>query len=162
MSRAHQVESEVWLICLGSPGEGQLNLLPGHVIGTPPVFEYHPFRSIDFKEQAYIQKQAAQCIAERIPTCGAEFFMNFAFMWASTQDYKRPNKTSDRIVTSYDRYPAHLIIVDSASRQGTFLTKSKEPPLDILSAFMKKFGIGNGSFKWIKAANLLAGPLIEN
>ena len=163
MSRARQVKSEVWLVRLGSPGEGQLDLLPGHVIGTPPVFEYRPFRSIDFKEQAYIRKQAAQCIAERIPTCGAEFFMDFAFIWASTQDYKRPNKTTDRIGTSYDGYSPHLIIVDSASCQGwAFLMKSKEPPLDILSVFMKKFGIGNGSFEWIKAANLLAGPLIEN
>jgi hypothetical protein len=59
-SRARQVESEVWLARLGSPAEGQLDLLPGHVIGTPPVFEYHPLRSINFKEQAYIRKQAAQ------------------------------------------------------------------------------------------------------
>jgi len=48
VSRARQVESEVWLVCLGSLGKGQLDLLPGHVIGTPPVFEYHPFRLIDF------------------------------------------------------------------------------------------------------------------
>jgi len=54
-SRAHQVESEVWLARLGSPGESQLYLLPGHVIGMPPVFEHHPFRLINFKEQAYIQ-----------------------------------------------------------------------------------------------------------
>ena len=144
-SRARQVESEVWLARLGSPGEGQLDLLPGHVIGTPPVFEYHPFRSVDFKEQAYIRKQAAQRVAERIPTCGAEFFMDFAFMRASTSDYKQPNKHTDRIVTSYDGFSSHLIIVDSASRRvWAFLTKTKEPPLDILSAFMKKFGIGNG------------------
>jgi hypothetical protein len=71
--------------------------------------------------------------------------MDFAFMRASTSDYKRPNKHTDRIVTSYDGYSSHLVIVDSASRRvWAFLTKSKEPPLDILSAFMKKFGIGNG------------------
>jgi hypothetical protein len=51
-SRAYQVESEVWALCFGSPGEGQLDVLLQHVIGTPSVFEYHPFRSIDFKEQA--------------------------------------------------------------------------------------------------------------
>jgi len=111
-----------------SPGEGQLDLLPGHVIGTPPVFEYHPFRSIDFKEQAYIRKQAVQRVAERIPTCGAEFFMDFAFMRASTSDYKRPNKHTDQVVTSYDGHSSHLIIVNSASRRvWAFLTKTKEP-----------------------------------
>ncbi len=135
----------MWLTRLGSPGEGQLDLLPGHFIGMPPVFEYHPFHSIDFEEQAYIRKQAAQCVAERIPTCGAEFFMDFAFMRASTSDYKCPNKHTDQVVTSYDGHTSHLIIVDSASRRiWAFLTKTEEPPLDILSTFMKKFGIGNG------------------
>jgi hypothetical protein len=57
---------------------------------------------IDFKEQAFISKQAAGCTAERIPTCGAEFFMDFAFMRSLTEDYKRPNKATDWVVTSYD------------------------------------------------------------
>jgi hypothetical protein len=133
------------MLRFGSPGEHQLDVLPSHVIGTPPVFEYHPFRSIDFKEQAYIRKQAARRTAERLPTCGAEFFMDFAFMRSSTDDYKRPNKATDRIVTSYDGHSSHLIVVDGASRRvWAFLTKSKEPPLDILRSFMTKFGIGNG------------------
>ena len=67
-SKARQVESETWMLRFGSPGEHQLDVLPSHVIGTPPVFEYHPFRSIDFKEQAYIRKQAAQRTAERLST----------------------------------------------------------------------------------------------
>jgi len=144
-TKARQVESEVWLLRYGSPGEHQLDVLPSNVTGTPSAFEYHPFRSIDFKSQAYIRKQPAKRTAERIPTCGAEFFMDFAFMRASTEDYKRPNKSTDRIVTSYDGHSSHLIIVDGASRRvWAFLTKSKEPPLDILKSFMSKFGIGNG------------------
>ena len=115
-SAARQIESEVWMLRFGSPGEHQLDVLPSHVIGTPPVFEYHPFRSIDFKEQAYIRKQAARRTAERIPTCGAEFFMDFAFMRSSTDDYKRPNKATNRIVTSFDGHSSHLLIVDGASR----------------------------------------------
>ncbi len=91
---------------LSPPGR----LEKSNVIGTPPVFEYHPFRSIDFKEQAYIRKQAANRAGERIPTCGVEIFMDFAFMRSSTDDYKRPNKTTDRIVTSYDSHSSHLII----------------------------------------------------
>ncbi len=42
-SKAWQVELEVWLLCLGSPGKGQLEVLPGNVTGMPAVFEYHPF-----------------------------------------------------------------------------------------------------------------------
>jgi hypothetical protein len=55
-SRACQVELEVWLLRFGSPGEHQLDVLPSNVVGTPATFEYHPFCSIDFKEQAYIRK----------------------------------------------------------------------------------------------------------
>ncbi len=74
-SKARQTELEVWLLRFGSPGKHQLDVLPSQVVGTPATFEYHPFCSIDLKEQAYIQKQAAGRMAERIPTCGAEFFM---------------------------------------------------------------------------------------
>lgn len=82
-TRARQVESEVWALRFGSLGEGQLDALPSHVDGIPPVFEYHPFRHIDFKEQAYIRKQPARKSAERLPACDCEFFMDFGFMRAS-------------------------------------------------------------------------------
>jgi hypothetical protein len=66
-------------------------------------------------------------------------------MRASTNDYKRPDKSTDCLVTSYDRHAAHLFIVDSAfCRVWAFLTKSKDPPLDILRVFMAKFGSGMG------------------
>ncbi len=54
------MESEVWLLRLGSPRVHQLDTLPGNVTNIPSVFEYHPFRFIDFNEQARIWKQAAQ------------------------------------------------------------------------------------------------------
>ena len=128
--RARQVESEVWALCFGSPGEGQLDALPHHVDGIPPVFEYHPFRHIDFKEQASIRKQPAWKSAERLPDCGSEFFMDFGFMRTSHDDYRCPNKTSDWVVQSYDGYSAYLLIVDGAScRVWVFLTLSKTPPL---------------------------------
>ena len=143
--KARQIESELWLLRFGSPGEQQLDVLPLHVTGTPPVFEYHPFCYIEFKEQAYIRKQAAQRTAERIPTCGAEFFMDFGFMRSSTEDYRRPNKETDRVITSYDGYSSHLVIVDGASRRvWVFLTTTKDPPLDILRAFMTRFAYHTG------------------
>ncbi len=79
-SKSKQVESEVWLLCLGSPGVHQLDVLPGNVTGLPLVFEYHPFRFIDFKEQARIWKQAAQCTTDR----GSQALFLYGFwMYAS-------------------------------------------------------------------------------
>jgi hypothetical protein len=115
VSRARQLESEVWALRFGPPGENQLDVLPQHVIGTPPVFEYHPFRSIDFKEQAYIRKQAAQCTAKQIPQCRVELFMDFGFIWSSTEDYRRPNKKTDWVVLSYNGHSTYLLIINSAT-----------------------------------------------
>ena len=62
-SKGKLIESELWLLCLGSPGIQQLDKLPGNVTGTPPAFDYHPFWFIDFKEEAQVRKQAAQRLA---------------------------------------------------------------------------------------------------
>jgi hypothetical protein len=74
------------MLRFGLPGEHQLDVLLQHVIGTPSVFEYHPFQYIDFKEQAYIRKQATWRTSEHILMCGAEFYMDFGFMRLSTDD----------------------------------------------------------------------------
>ncbi len=58
-------ESELWMLRLGTPGEDQLDLLPSNVTGIPPTFEYHPFRYIDWKEEARVQRNKAHKLAER-------------------------------------------------------------------------------------------------
>ncbi len=46
---------------------------------------------------------------------------------------------------SYDGYSSHLVIVDGASRRvWVFLTVSKDPPLDILRSFMRRFALATG------------------
>ncbi len=104
------------MLRFGTPGEHQLNVLPRHVLDTPPVFEYHPFRSINFEEQVYICKQPAGKTAERVASRGTEFFMDFGFMRASASDYCRPDRNTNHIIMSYDGYCAYLLIIDSASR----------------------------------------------
>jgi hypothetical protein len=53
------IESEPWMLRLGSPGEKELDMLPGNISGVPPKFHYHLFCYIDWKEEAQIQKQTA-------------------------------------------------------------------------------------------------------
>jgi hypothetical protein len=133
------------MLRLGSPGEDQLDLLPGNVTGVPPGFLYHPHRFIDWKEEAQIQKQAAQRSAERTTEAKRRFYMDFGCMRASTSDFSRPNKNTDRVVASYDGFSSYLLIVDEATRFiWVFLTKSKAPPLDILDTFLTRFGHEHG------------------
>jgi len=44
VSKASHIESETWLLRLGSPGENQLQLLPRCSTGIPDKLECHPFR----------------------------------------------------------------------------------------------------------------------
>jgi hypothetical protein len=141
VSRNRLTESELWMLRLGSPGEDQLDLLQGRVTGIPSGFQYHPFRFIDWKEEARVQKQPAGKAVERTSEVGRRFYMDFGFMRASSSDYTAQNKSVDRVVTSWDGYSSYLLIVDKASRYiWVFLTKSKEPPLDIIDTFLDRFG----------------------
>ena len=107
----------------------QLDVLPQKVTGLPTTFDYHPFRFIDFKEQARIRKQAAQRSAVWAHERQQRFYMGFGFMRASTLDYSRRDKAKDWVVISYDGYSSYLLIVDEASCYiWVFLTASKSPP----------------------------------
>lgn len=65
-------------------------------------------------------------------------------MRASTSDFSRPNTATDRVISSWDGYSAYLLVVDEASRIWVFLTKSKEPPIDIVDTFLDRFGLEKG------------------
>jgi hypothetical protein len=44
---------------MGACSETQLEDLSKHAVGIPKHFEWHPFRYIDFKEQAMMKKRQA-------------------------------------------------------------------------------------------------------
>jgi hypothetical protein len=143
--KAKQVESEVWLLHLGSPGVRQLNLLPGCITRIPSTFCYHPFHYIDHKEQASIKKLPAQPSSVCTSKWNRCFYMDFGFMRASTTDYARPNKSTDWVVSLYNGYTLYLFVIDEASWYAwVLLTKSKNPPLNIVWAFLRLHGHTDG------------------
>jgi hypothetical protein len=92
-----------------------------------------------------VQRRAAGRSVERTSEVGRRFYMDFGFMRASSSDYTKPNKQLDRVVASWDGYSSYLLIVDEASRYiWVFLTRTKEPPLDIVDTFLDRFGHRNG------------------
>ena len=68
------------MLQLGSPGEDQLDLLQGRVMGISSDFQYHPFRFIDWKEDARVKKKAAGKTVERTTEVGRRFYIDFGFM----------------------------------------------------------------------------------
>jgi hypothetical protein len=110
-------------------------------MGILSNLQYHPFHFIDWREEAGIQKQAAQHSAEQTTEAQRRYYMDFGFMRASTSHYNRPGATSKQVVHFWDGYLSYLLIVDKATRYiWVFLTKSKTPPLDILNKFFTRFG----------------------
>ena len=148
-----QLESELWAARLGHCGEYQLDLLPSCATGIPNQFEYHPFRFIDHKEMAYVRRQAAKRVAERVTEIGKRFYADFGFIRSSTSNInkrrkarkKKGEKNLDRVVQSIDGFNCYLAIVDEASRYTwIFLCKSKEPPIDEMLSFLQVWGLKTG------------------
>ena len=156
--KSKQLESELWLVCLGSPGIYQLDHLPGNATGLPTEFDYHPFRFIDFKEEAMILKQVVQRSAIRTPERKRRFYMDFGFLRASTSDLTLPTCGGDCVVYSHNGFTSYLLIVDEASRYiWVFLTHSKSPPLNIVDEILKTHGLSDGGFIRTDQGGELAG-----
>jgi len=72
-----------------------------------------------------------------------------------TDDCRRPNKNTDRIVQLYDGFSVYLLIVNGTSRRVlVFLTKSKNKPIEILRAFLMKFGLAKGVIRTDQGSEL--------
>ena len=147
VSSCEQLTSELWAARLGYCGTEQLSLIPAHTVGTPSAFKCHPFRFLDVKEDAKIQRQPRGPSDESVLKNGEQFHMDFGFIRASSSDYgiTPPANPEDRVVYSFDGYNSYLLIMDRRSKRGwIFLRKTKEPPVDLVHIFLKKFGLPLG------------------
>ena len=144
-TRAKQIEAELWSARLGFPAEWQLDVITDAADGLPDHFAQHPFSKHLVKADAAIAKQPSGKTPTPVSERGQRFYADFGFMRASTFDYSKPSPDADRVIQSYDGYNSYLIIVDEVSRFiWVFLCKNKEPPIDIMGAFLTRFGHSNG------------------
>eukprot|EP00956_Cyclotella_meneghiniana_P004202 scaffold5163_cov49-Cyclotella_meneghiniana.AAC.3 len=144
-SKAKILQSETWNLRMGCCSESSLESLCQHAIGIPTKLEWHPYRFVDFKEHAKIGKQPVGKDPVKVNKRGQRFYFDFGFIRASNNDFSRPTKTKDRIVESYDGYNSYLLIVDEISKYcWIFLTKSKEPPIELTKLFLRQYGHKDG------------------
>jgi hypothetical protein len=91
--------------------------------------------------EARIQEQVAQLLAERTAESQCRFYMDYGFRRASSLNYSLPNKKINRVVLSFDGFFFYLLNVDEATHYiWCFLTKTKEPLIDLLDTFFSHFG----------------------
>jgi hypothetical protein len=141
VSRSKALESETWYLHLGGCNEDQLDQLPANAIGLPANFEWHPFRFIDFKEQARIRRLPAGRDPNKVSERGQRFYMDYGFVRASNdEDFDWPTKKKDRVIESFDGFSSYLLIVDEVSKHSwIFLTKTKDPPIGLTKIFMREY-----------------------
>jgi hypothetical protein len=148
---------ELWALQMGHCGHGQLSLLPKCVDGTPTVLLPHPFQFNDSKEQARVQKEPTGHNTEKAPEPKMRFFMDFGFMRSSRYNYCSPRLGINHVVECFEGYSVYLIIVDESSRYvWVFLRKSKEPPIDLVQAFLAIHSSLDGAVSRINQGGELA------
>jgi hypothetical protein len=126
-SKAKILESETWYLRMGGCNETQLKALGSNATGVPPNLEFHPFRYIDFKEQARIRKQPVGNNPLKVCARAKRFYIDFGFLRASTDDFTKPNAKKDRIIQSFDGYSSYVLVVDEFTKYSwIFLTSSKK------------------------------------
>ena len=77
-------------------------------------------------------------VSKKVSGIGERFYVDFGFLRSSTEDFSRPNEDSDRVVQSFDGFNSYLLIVDRHSRcVWVFLCKSKDPPINEMSGFLR-------------------------
>lgn len=87
VTKVEHLTSELWAARLGYCGSHQLALIPPNTTGTPSRFRCHPFRFIDVKEEAAIKCQPCATVTAIAEENGSEFYMDFAFLRASSSDF---------------------------------------------------------------------------
>ena len=137
-----QVEADLWQARLGHCSEWQMKVLPMSTTGTPDKFTPHPFASYDVYNQARIRKQPATRgkHPSRAVTASQRWFMDFGFLRSSQFDYSRPDKSKDRVVTSFDGYNSYLLVIDESTKYTwVYLCTSKEPPISLIEMHLDHF-----------------------
>ncbi len=126
---ARQVESEVWALRFGSPGEGQLDALPHHVYRIPPVFEYHPFRLILKSKPTY-----GNNLPGNLPNAYLTAAVNFSWTLAScTRRTMTTDAPTKPLIGLFSRIMA-IARISSLSmahhvKSGSSSRRAKPPPL---------------------------------
>ena len=86
-------------------------------------------------------------MAQKVYGAGECFYVNFGFLCSSTEDFSRPNEDADRVLQSFDGFNSYLLIVYEHSRYvWVFLCKSKDPPIEKMSGFLKICGRKEGGY----------------
>lgn len=146
-----QLASELWALRMGCPGMTTLQKTAKTTSGIDGDIVPHPFRYSDIASDAKTRRTPATTDTFHPASRPAErFHMDFGFMRASSDEYRKV-KGKPRIVESFDGYTSYIIVMDAVSRKmWIFLSKSKEPPVELVDAFLGDVGLKEGPLRAVR------------
>ena len=128
---------------MGHTGNHNMERLSNMVGGVLKLFPKNPLYKLSYcltgKTSKY--KSGYTPSLRNINTLGLTCQMDFGCVRGS--DYAHRD-SDNRLITSINGYNSYLLIMDSATRNHwIFLTKSKDPPNDMLDKILSTNGISN-------------------
>jgi hypothetical protein len=163
-SQGSQLATELWHHRMGHPGTEKLRQTQLHTTGLPPIGPLHPLFGCNNCNLAKMTKQARGKVdLGAAQNNGERFHMDFGFFRGPKDLAKRvkrkygkmkitsPKSKHKPIIISREGYAAYLLIVDSnARRVWVFNTKTKEPPIQTVDLFLQRYGLKNGTQRYIR------------
>lgn len=132
--------------CLGHPGECIMKTIPHHMEDISPLKGNSFYKCASclhgkMRQRAHTSQSATYTVSNTEEgshndiQCGQHFQMDYGFMKGTGFC----NKDGDgKTITSIDGYRAYCLIIDRKSRYTwIFLTKTKNPPIQIITSFTR-------------------------
>lgn len=135
---------------LGYAGDNVMRQLHKCADGVPNLGQQkHQFHKCETCMRAEVKAAPKQkSITTTTNMRGQQFHMDYGFVRGS--DYKDANEKGG-IVISRDGYNSYLIIVDAFTRYTwVYLTADKQPPLSIVSSFLDRYGLKEGTHRQVR------------
>jgi hypothetical protein len=162
-----QLQTELWHQRMAHPGAAKLKKTQQHTNGIPSLGAAHPLFGCNNCNMGKIEKQArGKTDSREAQANGERFHMDYGFFrgpkhlqrhikrkygkmtLAHPTNEKRKHKP---IIESREGYVAYLLIIDGNSRKTwVYPTKTKEPPIQTVDLFLQRFGLRDGTQRYVR------------
>jgi hypothetical protein len=147
---------------MAHPGTAKLKKTQQHTTGIPSLGAAHPLFGCNTCNMGKLEKQARGPTDSReAKVNGERFHMDYGFFRGPHHLQKHVKRkygamtiaslNHKPIIESREGYVAYLLIVDGSSRKiWVYPTKTKKPPITTVDIFLQRFGLKDGTQRYIQ------------
>jgi hypothetical protein len=167
-----QLQTELWHQRMAHPGLAKLKKTQQHTNGIPNLGPAHPLFGCHNCDMGKLAKQArGKTDSRQAQAKGERFHMDYGFFRGPKHlqgqikrkygDMTIASLKHKPILESREGYVAYLLIVDGYTRKvWVYPTKSKDPPIETVDLFLQRFGLRDGTQRYVRTD--LGGELAKS